>query len=281
MYNDIKSGVVKAEVILIYKMSRFFRNVHLWHVDETLFTDLGVRFISVTEPIPEDGPLADLQKTIIRAFDQFTSANIGLFSLDGSKQVVRQGFWAGGPAPFGYRRVKVMDKAGNERGNIVPDERESAIVRRIFQIAAESGKGGALIYKQLCEEIGGPITGRKEKALGAGGVNAILRNAVYTGKFIYNDYGYKSVIGVLSIDGGSARKRRVRKPEQKWVVQQNEDWRLIDDALWEKVQQMRAENRQYESYRSGALNHFMKRSSTSSGSTRIPGTTMTLDSDRQ
>src|SRR5207245_1298039 len=147
------------------KMSRFFRNVHLWHIYETRFADLGVRFISVTEPIPEDGPMADLQKTIIRAFDQFTSANIGLFSLDGAKQIVRQGFWAGGPAPFGYQRVRVLDKAGDERGNLVPDEREAAIVRRIFQIAAETGKGGVRIYKQLCEEFGGPVLGRKGQEL--------------------------------------------------------------------------------------------------------------------
>src|SRR5205085_1501615 len=115
---------------------------------------------------------------------------------DGTIQVVRNGYWSGGPAPFGYDNAQIDNLEGHERrdetvkrGTLIPNRREAAIVIRAFEIAAETGKGGSLIYKQIAAEIGGPVLGRHGKPLGAGGINAILRNPIYRGQFIYNNYG--------------------------------------------------------------------------------------------
>lgn len=108
---------------------------------------MAFEVLSVTEPLPENEGLANLYKTMIRAFDQFTSENIGALSLDGAKQVVRNGYWSGGPAPFGYSNAKIQNKEGHtrgkggivERGTLERNQREAAIVVRAFQIAADTG----------------------------------------------------------------------------------------------------------------------------------------------
>jgi len=248
MFGEIKTGKIKPNVILIYKMARFFRNVALWSIYEERLAQMGVTFISVTEPLPDNEPLAQLQKTMIRAFDEFTSDNIGMLSLDGTKQVVRNGYWSGGPAPFGFNNKKIPNREGYtrkgklvERGTLVPSEREAGIVTRAFEIQAETGKGGSQVYRQLVAETGGPILGRSGTPLGAKGLNAILSDPIYKGIVIYNKYGYRDVIDA----DGRSRKQRYSKPRDQWVIVSNEAWRLVSNELWDAAQKAREVNRRY------------------------------------
>ncbi|HEY3325183.1 MAG TPA: recombinase family protein [Planctomycetota bacterium] len=249
IYNKIRSGALKVDAVLIYKMARFFRNVHLWAVYENRLEMMGVKIISVSEPLPENEPLAQLQKTMIRAFDEFTSDNIGVLSRDGTKQVVKNGYWSRGPAPTGYKNAQIPSREGHARkgvpvmrGILVRDERLAAIVIRAFEITAETGKGGNQIYKQLVLENSGPVLGPHGRPLGPKGINAILKNPIYKGTVIYNNYGYRTLAGDLAVDGGKSRQKRYAKPESEWVVRQNEDWRLVSDELWEAAQRARAAN---------------------------------------
>ncbi|HEY3319189.1 MAG TPA: recombinase family protein [Planctomycetota bacterium] len=77
MFRDLKSGTVKAQAVLVYKMSRFFRGVEYGSMYESRLERLGVKLISVTEPLPENEALAKLNKNMVRVFDEFTSDNIG------------------------------------------------------------------------------------------------------------------------------------------------------------------------------------------------------------
>lgn len=249
MYNALKSGELKADTILIYKMSRFFRDVPLWTIYEDRLRQLGVEVISVTEPLPENPGLANLYKTMIRAFDQFTSDNIGAMSRDGTMQIVRKGYWSGGPAKFGYDNAQIPNREGDkskgitvERGTLVRNPREMAIVIRAFEIAAATGKGGSLIYKQMVEETGGPVLGRDGQPLGGKGINRIISDPIYTGRFFYNKHSYRRVADERGANGGT-RWQRIRNPQSEWVPGVNEDWRAISDELWDKVQEVRAKNR--------------------------------------
>src|SRR5262249_26016502 len=151
---------------------------------------------------------------------------------------VKAGYWSGGPPPFGYDRKKILNKEGHqrkgavvERGTLVPNAM-AAIVKRAFEIAVETGKGGRLVYKQRVAETGGPVLGPKGKPLGGGGTNAILRNPIYKGTFVYNNYGYKTIMNDLGVNGGVAKHKRYSKPKEQWIVQQNEEWRIVSDELW-------------------------------------------------
>ena len=171
------------------------------------FTALGIELVSATEPLPENELNADLLENMILSINQYQSGLIGAQSLAGTKQIVRNGYWSGGPPPYGYRLVQVENTEGHRRnGEIVRrskleiNEEEAAVVRRIFELSSETKFGGQRIYQELCDELGREVLGRKNKSLGARGVNAILRNHIYKGQVIYNDLGYKKVYEELGED---------------------------------------------------------------------------------
>jgi DNA invertase Pin-like site-specific DNA recombinase len=200
MLADIESARIKVERVYVYKFSRFMRNSLESRLAKRRLERLGVKVISTTEPIPE-GHLGDFMETIIEGMDEFQSHLTGELSLAGSREVARKQYWLGGPAPYGYRLTKVPDREGCKRedqtvmrGDLEINEEEAKVVRRIFEIAAKTGKGGFAIYKQLCEDFGYMVLGRKGQPLGGRTVNAILRNPIYRGCFIYNKYGYEPFI---------------------------------------------------------------------------------------
>src|SRR5439155_18456815 len=146
--------------------SRFMRDNFEALLFKRLFQNLGIEIVSATEPLPEETHNAELMEGIIHTINQYRSRVIGAQSLAGTKQIVRAGYWSGGPPPFGYRLVQVENAEGYRRsGEIVMRSRlqvenvEATIVRRIFEIVAATGLGGHCIYQQLCQEMGGPVLG--------------------------------------------------------------------------------------------------------------------------
>ena len=59
--------------------------------------------------------------------------------LRGMKEAASRGFWVAPMAPYGYKKVKVLD-GPKERPTLEPDPETNGIVKRIFDLA-ESRKG--------------------------------------------------------------------------------------------------------------------------------------------
>lgn len=202
MFRDIESGKHKVKKVYVYKFSRFMKNREESILCKCKLRRLGVKVVSATEPLPDDGPMGKMIEGIIEVVDQFYVDLLGEYSLAGSREIAAKGYWLGGPAPFGFRTVGIPDREGCKRNGEIAMrsdleiyEPEARIVKRIFRIAVEMGNGGGAIYKQLCEEEGGLVLGRKGKPLNGRGINAILSNPIYRGCYIYNDYGYVREIG--------------------------------------------------------------------------------------
>jgi len=245
MIADIKSGKTRIEVLLVYKFSRFMRNLEESIVYKKKLEMLGVKVISVTEPLPDESAVGKLTENILGCIDQFYSDMLSGLCLEGQKQVVLNKYWPGGPPPFGYKLKKIGNAEGHSRkGQIVernvleinPDE--ARIVKRLFEISAQTGKGGHLVYLQLSQELGCPVLGRHGKPLGGRGVNDILRKKIYAGTFIYNSHGFRLVIG----EDGKARKQRIAKDQSEWIEVQDENWRIISDELWIAAEASRIAN---------------------------------------
>jgi len=177
----IKAGKIKVEAILVYKLSRFMRNFEESIIYKRMLQRLGVKVISVSENIDDEGPTGKLLTNVLACIDQFYSDMLAGLSLEGQKEIVRNKYWPGGPPPFGYSLSKIANAEGHsrkgkvvERNVLVVNEEEAKIVRRIFEISAETGKGGHLIYRQLCDEFHGEILGRHKPRRKANGERYLL-----------------------------------------------------------------------------------------------------------
>ena len=261
MVGMIKAGKVKADAILVYKFSRFMRNMEESVIYRRMLERLGVKVISVTEKVPDEGPVGKLIENVLACIDQFYSDLLAGLSLEGQKEIVRNKYWPGGPPPFGYSLNKVENAEGHskkgkivERNVLVINAEEAKIVKRIFEISAETGKGGHLIYKQLCEEFGGEILGRPKPKRGPGGerfilpaqpmdggsINAILKKKIYVGVFIYNSHGLRAAVEDAS--ERKAKKERYAKPQEEWIEVRDESWRIVSDELWAAAEASRVAN---------------------------------------
>ena len=75
--------------------------------------------------------------------DQYESELNGLRTSAAMREAVRQGFYPGGRAPYGYRTVPVELRPGVIRHKLVIDPAEAEIVRELFRLyVTECGAKG-------------------------------------------------------------------------------------------------------------------------------------------
>ena len=81
MLADVKAGIVRADLLLVHSLSRFFRDSFglAFHCRE--LTKYGVRVISATRDMSDDANGA-LMRNVLSAFDEYTS-------LETAKHVIR------------------------------------------------------------------------------------------------------------------------------------------------------------------------------------------------
>jgi DNA invertase Pin-like site-specific DNA recombinase len=146
---------------------------------------------------------------------------------------VRQGLSGGGIA-FGYDVIRKSDAGGQPiRGKRRINDVESVIVRRIFQEFAQGHSPRAIARILNAEGIPGPkgrpwqdttIRGHATRRTG------ILRNDLYAGRLVWNKQHY--------VKNPSTGNRVARpNPEDRWIVEPVPDLRIVDDALWCRVQE--------------------------------------------
>ena len=105
-------------------------------------------------------------------FAQFERELASERTRDKMLQRAEKGLWNGGIPPFGY-------KALNKK--LVPDEKESKIVKLIFETYVETGSV-AEVYNTLKEKN---ILNRHGKTFTKSSIKNILSNPVYIGKLKY------------------------------------------------------------------------------------------------
>ena len=95
-------------------------------------------------------------------------------------QIVQEGRFRGGTAPYGYRLEKQgrFNKKNHELYEIMVDEDESAVVRKIFELYVLQGYGSQRISTYLTEQ---GILNRKGSNFTNVTINHMLKNNSYTG----------------------------------------------------------------------------------------------------
>lgn len=127
MLADIKKGEINA--IVIFKLDRLSRKQRdTIAIIEDYFLNEGVDLVSLHETLDTSSPWGRAMIGVLSSFNQLESENIAVRTAMGRYATAREGGYAGGKPPLGYKAV-------DGRLVIVPEEAE--IVRLVFALRAE------------------------------------------------------------------------------------------------------------------------------------------------
>ena len=236
MMDDVRDG--KISCIIVKDMSRFGRDyIEAGNYIETIFPFLGVRFISINDHFDTEAEF-NQNKSLEIALKNLVN---DMYAKDISKRVavsrrldMERGKFTGSNAPYGYK----VDSTDPLRKYLV-DEEAAAVVRQIFELAAEGVTlreiAKALQNYRLALPGEYLKTGKlyvdedqEAKAWYAGTISNILKNQAYIGNMVQG-------------------KRRTRLSENEvrhftdkedWIVVENTHEPIVDKELFDKVRKV-------------------------------------------
>lgn len=119
-----------------------------------------------------------------------------------------------GKTPFGYDKI---DK------KLVINEEEAETIRMIFDWYNNEGWG----FKRITNELNARgIRPKMGPIWQVTSVQRIIRNPIYCGDFILNQYTY------VKVDG---RRKQIRNPKEKWILFRDHHPAIITREEWEKA----------------------------------------------
>lgn len=214
LLEDSKKGIF--DTILLKDISRLARNTvdFLTMVRKLKSNGISVLFVNYNMNTEE---VSEFMLTVMAGIAQEESANISK-RVKFSKELNK----AKGKVPnmvYGY------DKIPNELFTLAINEKESEVVRRIYDMYVNGGYGANKIMLTLNKE---GLKTKRGKKWSQEGISRILKNELYTGKVIN---GKETVKDFLTGE-------RETMDESDWYVHHNEDLRIIDDKTYYKAQEI-------------------------------------------
>jgi site-specific DNA recombinase len=163
----------KIDLLLVYRVDRLSRKVRqLAQLAEEL-DRLNVVLRSATEPFDTGSAAGRMMLQMLGVFAEFEHATIVDRVSAGIERRAKEGKWATGRLPFGYRR--------NDAKEVIADERTAPIVRRIFELYTSGRLGTAAIARQLADEqAAAPPCGWQPAV-----VQLVLQNEAYLGRVLW------------------------------------------------------------------------------------------------
>jgi|GEM_PF-823752 len=223
MIEELLSGMVKAQGILVYTRSRFFRDFVKAHYYEERLKKKGIQVISITMPTENlNEAVANAFKNFEYTVSQLQSDLNALHTLAGMKANARKGYFNGGIPPFGYQIKKVMDEYGNPKSALEICPVEVEVILRIFRIRVQKALGAKQIASTFNSE---DLTKRNGRRWTKDNVLAILSNPIYKGERIYNRYDSKT---------------RKEKPEDQQIKVRIDP--IVEKAVFDEAQRIMREN---------------------------------------
>jgi site-specific DNA recombinase len=199
----------------------------------------GIEVCFCERPIgdtPDDQLLLQIQGAIA----EYERAKLLESCRRGRLHRARQGELAPPHTPYGY--TYAARKHGGD-GQIRIHEEEAAMVRQAFAWYAEEGISLVGLVKKLNASPWRTRGGKKE--WNGSTVRAILRCEWYVGRAYYNRVKYRARERTQEeIAQGAAQKiEKTERPRSEWISVAVP--RIVDDALFERVQQRIQENRHF------------------------------------
>lgn len=169
-----KGGI---EVLLVWKIDRFARNVGDHFTIKAALLKYGVRVVSVTEPI-DSNPEGKLLETILAGFAQFDNDIRAMRTVHGMRRRLQEGIFPWKP-PLGYKSPNLNGEKKTEPD--VPDQPVFDLVRRAWHELATGAYTRAEI-KRLMTAWG--VAPRKGGPLSSQSVDWLFHNPYYAGVLV-------------------------------------------------------------------------------------------------
>lgn len=180
LLSDAKKN--KFDAVLVYKYSRFARNLMEARLYHHQLEKAGVKLVSVMEQIDDSTPEGRMMRNIIMTMDEYYSDNLSTFVQSSMHTAAKSGKYLGGIPPFGF--------SIDENGDFIENKQEADIIRRLFNLRA-SGVSNADILRMFKAE---GITSRNDKPFTQQLLNKIFRADKYIGTYRYEVKGYDPII---------------------------------------------------------------------------------------
>ena len=201
----------KVDVVVVYKIDRLTRSLFDFAKIVEAFDARGVSFVSITQQFNTTTSMGRLTLNVLLSFAQFEREVAGERIRDKIAASKKKGMWMGGLPPLGY---DVRDR------KLVVNQEEAKILLHIFRRYVEIRSVRALkveldtagIRSKRRTFADGTVYGGHKLSRGA--LYLMLQNRIYRGEITHKGNAYPG--------------------EHKAIV---------DEALWDKVQAVLAENR--------------------------------------
>lgn len=173
LYEAIKRGEVKH--LWVYDQSRLSRNDQVASIFRYECNKQGVTLYTKDGQFDLTNPQDKFLKLILDGIGEFENSIRAERTRLGKLNRAKQGFWFGGPPPFGY---KIVDK------KLQLEKTEAAWVKKIFTLTQ---KGESTLGVKKILDSNGVLPRRKKGTWSLGSIQALIKNTHYKGEYHYHD----------------------------------------------------------------------------------------------
>ena len=236
--SDIENGDIGT--LIVKDLSRFGRDhIMVGYYTEMYFPDMNVRFVAINDNVDTDDSESNEFAPFTNIFNEWYAKNTSKKIRAVVRAKGESGQRVGTAIPFGYMKNPENPK------QLAIDEEASKIVRHIYELCI-CGMGPTKIAKQLntesvptptlyFKEHGMPYNTKKKINTKWDGQSVIyiLENMVYLGhtvNFKTTTKSYKS-------------HKTVELPKENWLIFENTHPAIVEQAVWDKVQELRKNKR--------------------------------------
>jgi len=224
------------DIIYVYRMDRFFRNLRLLLNTVAELRDLRIEFKSVTEPFDTSTPTGRAMFANAGVFAEWMR-EVGLESRnEGMIKAMKEGKYLSGTPGYGYDRDEKTQ--GLKR-----NKKEIAVIKKIFSWLVDE-KLSEYKIQQKINVLKIPTKfdnlGRKKKTgskcwWNRRTVGRILRNEIYaTGIYYYRKHK----------NSGRVKGENNLRPKEEWIRVEDRNLKVIPKKLFEKAQQQLKKNKE-------------------------------------
>lgn len=224
MIHDIKSGQIKADIVLVHKLDRFSRNRYDSAFYKKELRKFGIRVESVLEHL-DDSPESIILESVLEGMAEYYSKNLAREVMKGMKETALQAKHTGGKPPLGFDV--------NQDKHYIINEKEVRAVKLIYEMY-DTGHG----YNTIISTLNNHEEGFKTKAgrpFGKNSIHEILKNKKYIGTYIFNRSAAKSSNG--------SRNNHLTKNSDDVIEIPNAIPVIIPEDLFWRVQKKMSENK--------------------------------------